>query len=504
MNGKQISKVYCYLIKILRNVQIKRVNSRESKKAFSNINMSRLLIGSSNIYRNYKAAIFSTFKEYAMVRCVDIKSFEAQMAALQPTETEVIISVIENFIETAVTSAEMEKKRTELEQIVVQYFTTIEIAAKKNPGSKFVLVEPIRRPKIGWYEDCLDELKQRHKEGIRSMGVVNVFGVDVICRASQQFEKDGFHLTKNSGAIFVECTLDAAEAVFRSSFVDLSTEPDEEDNRAGDRPAAAEALSVVERLDRLEFSVEERRWNDNLMFARTREELDTATNKTKEDRIIMTGLTSSTPPPHDKAQRSQWIRQVVIDTLKRIKPDFNGKIGFVNQGKNNGREIPMVEVKMGSIEDAANIRRAFAEKRKEGDGKSLGRLYVANSVTLSTRVRIDVMKAIARKLSTGTEAAHVSAFSSRPILHVKNLNDQTTRAYTFIDAVIKYRSALRKGDLDEAYRRAGSAFRGQVEQHFVVLHESGVERVEPSGGNRANKRPREEVQSTSGYKKSKK
>ncbi len=37
-----------------------------------------------------------------MVRCVDIKSFEAQMAALQPTETEVIISVIENFIETAV------------------------------------------------------------------------------------------------------------------------------------------------------------------------------------------------------------------------------------------------------------------------------------------------------------------------------------------------------------------------------------------------------------------
>ena len=436
-----------------------------------------------------------------MVKCVDIKSFEAQMAGLQPTETEIIISVIENFIETAVTSAEMEKKRTELEQIVGQYFKAIETSAKKNPGSKFVLVEPIRRPKIGWYEDCLDELKQRHKEGIRSMGVINVFGVDVICRASQQFEKDGFHLTKNSGAIFIECTLDAAEAVFQSSFVDLSTEPDEDDNSAGDRPA--EALSVVERLDRLEFSVEERRWNDNLMFARTREELDTATNKTKEDRIIMTGLTSSKPAPHDKAQRSQWIRQVVIDTLKKIKPDFDGKIGFVNQGKNNGREIPMVEVKMGSIEEAANIRRAFAEKRKEGDGKSLGRLYVANSVTLSTRVRIDVMKAIARKLSTGTEAAHVSAFSSRPILHVKSLNDQTTRAYTFIDAVIKYRSALRKGDLDEAYRRAGSAFRGQVEQHFVVLHESGVERVEPSGGSRVNKRPRDEVQSTSGYKKPK-
>jgi hypothetical protein len=189
----------------------------------------------------------------------------------------------------------------------------------------------------------------------------------------------------------------------------------------------------------------------------------------------MTGITSATPPPREKVQRSQWIRQIVVDTIKSFKPDFDGKIGFVNQGKNNGREIPMVEVKLGSIEAAAGIRKAFAEKRKEGDGKALGRLYVANSVTLSTRVRIDVMKAIARKLSKGSEAAHVAAFSSRPILHVKSLNpdDPNIRAFTFIDAIIRYGSVLVQADLDEAYRRAGGAFRGQLEQHFVVLQESG-------------------------------
>jgi hypothetical protein len=78
------------------------------------------------------------------------------------------------------------------------------------------------------------------------------------------------------------------------------------------------------------------------------------------------------------------------------------------------------------------------------------------------------MKAIARKISKGSEAAHVAAFSSRPILHVKSigLSDPNIRAFTFIDAIIRYGSVLVQADLDEAYRRAGSAFRGQLEQHF--------------------------------------
>jgi hypothetical protein len=486
--------------------------------------MARVLIGSSNIYRNYRALAFPRYKEYSMVRCVDIESFKAQVGNLEPAETEIVISVVENFIEKAVTSPNQEDRMKELEAVVGTYLKAVEDAARLNPGSKFVLVEPILRPRLNWYNDLHENIKKLHKETIRSMGVVNVFGVDVICRASQNFEVDGIHLDKNSGANFVECTLEAAEAVFRSSMIDLAEDDDDENSEIGDKTKSFRGLSVGQRLDRLEAKIDERRWNDNLMFARTREELDTATNKSKEDRIIMTGLTSSVPPPKDKAQRSQWIRQVVVDTIKRFKPDFDGKIGFVNQGKNNGREIPMVEVKLGSIETASNIRKAFADKRKEGDGKSLGRLYVANSVTLSTRVRIDVMKSIAKKISVGNESAYVAAFSSRPILHVKSLNpdDANIRAFTFIDSIIKYGSIIVRGDLEEAYRRAGASFRGQLEQHFVVLNESGghgtgsrgtgASRPGTSGtsgtsasGSRINpKRPREEEAKKELYKKSKK
>jgi hypothetical protein len=38
---------------------------------------------------------------------------------------------------------------------------------------------------------------------------------------------------------------------------------------------------------------------DNLVFACLREDLDSAANKRKEDKIIITGITSKTPPPND-------------------------------------------------------------------------------------------------------------------------------------------------------------------------------------------------------------
>jgi hypothetical protein len=257
--------------------------------------------------------------------------------------------------------------------------------------------------------------------------------------------------------------------------------------------------------------LEERRWYDNLLFARTREELDTISNKAKEDRIVITGLTSATAPPRDWTPRKEWLRKLVVDTLKKVYPEFNGNLGFINQGKNNGRDIPMVEAKCESVAVAAAIRKSFAEKRK-ADPKVFGRLYIANSVSLSTRVRVDIMKAIAKKLTNKVVSAHVAAYSSRPTLHVKDVGkESSSRAYTFIDSVTQFGGAVVKEDLDEAYRRAGTAFVGQMEQHYVVLRErtSQPPRPEPSKAGsghapkKGSKRSREDEAGTSGESQSK-
>jgi hypothetical protein len=243
-----------------------------------------------------------------------------------------------------------------------------------------------------WYNTALDMIKQTHKEGVTKIGMNNVSRLDVLPVMSQKFEKDGVHLTQAAGRAFVMSILVESEKIFQADFIDLGEEAQSKSNGA----TGEELLLIERRVERLERETRDRRWNNNLLFARTREEMDTAANKLKEDRIVMT---STTHAPMDGEKRKAWIRKVVTDTFKKFKPDFDGKLGFINQGNNNGRDIPMVKVKMDLIEVATSVRKAFAEKRKEDDGKAMGRLYVANSVSLLTRVQIEILKSIAKKVS---------------------------------------------------------------------------------------------------------
>jgi hypothetical protein len=53
---------------------------------------------------------------------------------------------------------------------------------------------------------------------------------------------------------------------------------------------------------------------------------------------------------------------------------------------------------------------------------------------------------------------------------------------TFSGALIGFGSGLGESDLGDAYRRAGVAFRGQLQQNVVVLNKAGAdneERVAP-------------------------
>ena len=86
---------------------------------------------------------------------------------------------------------------------------------------------------------------------------------------------------------------------------------------------------------------------------------------------------------------------------------------------------------------------------------------------------MDILKAIARQFSDPQkETMYVSAYTSRPVLHIKKGADQRPFAMTFADAIKKFGSEVSQDGLGEAYKRAGRAFHGQLEQHFVVLKDN--------------------------------
>ena len=79
---------------------------------------------------------------------------------------------------------------------------------------------------------------------------------------------------------------------------------------------------------------------------------------------------------------------------------------------------------------------------------------MSNSVTLGTRVRIEILKAMAKCLGSNSETMYVSAFSSRPLLHVRPKETGSRQlAFTFADAITRYGKQIRQSDLGEAYRR---------------------------------------------------
>jgi hypothetical protein len=140
----------------------------------------------------------------------------------------------------------------------------------------------------------------------------------------------------------------------------------------------------------------------------------------------------------------------------------------------------MAEVKMESKDVAHGIRQKFAEKRA---GEDYGKVFIVNSVSLGTRVRIDILKAIAKKYSDEKLDFHIAAFSSRPVLQIREKGlEKKPMVLTFIDTVSRYGRDMVEGDLVEPYRRAGRSFQGQLQQNFVVLRDRGSNPIAAEGG----------------------
>ena len=132
----------------------------------------------------------------------------------------------------------------------------------------------------------------------------------------------------------------------------------------------------------------------------------------------------------------------------------------------------MWEIKFREREDALKLRKEFGKLRKEK--KYDGGRFIANCMTLGTRVRLKILKSIAWKCSSLSEDMYVHGFTSRLVLQVIPKNGGTHLALTFVDVVVRYGSRVKEADLVLAYKRVGTSFDGEMRQNFVVLTDKGV------------------------------
>ena len=461
----------------------------------------RIIIGSSNVANFYKKHDFPDYPDYQMIKSTRIGTFKAQMLKIDENNKLVVISVIENFLADAARKGEEEDPENYeahfdeiLAAAIEEFVDIVKETATRLPESTFLIVKPILRPALNWYDLNFEEICADLKEKLAKTKCNNISEIESLSRASQNFAPDEVHLTTESGRLFVDCIISTAEAHYNAGpMIDLAEEEDEEmetnqsTSTSTNRAATAlrkvsfksirdlnpqELTSRIEAVEsglmKLEAEFKLKAWKDSLMTAKLREDIDFMTNVRNEDRIVLTGLTATTPPPQKQEEKVAWIRNIVKEFIKTLDPESSEKINFVKQGRSKDKDIPMAEVRFETKEIASALRRKFVEMRKAGH--DFGRVYMANCVTLATRVRVDILKSIVKQF-TGKDdlEMYVAAYTSRPVLKIKNVKTQNISVHTFTDALLRYGKKLDLNNIDDAYRRAGRAFTGNMEQNFVVL-----------------------------------
>ena len=448
--------------------------------------MTTIVIGSSNLKRFHPLLDEKLRKSISMQKCTTMDTFRVRMSELDEDDRGIIISVIENFVCEMVGETKEEKEiEARVMKALEEFMEVLKETATKLKNSKFVVVEPMKRPGVKWYNDKIMEFTEAYVNKVKSLGLLNVKLISWADLPVQTFDSNGVHLVPAAGERFFVAVMAYAEHFFGIESIDLSVEamdetpggPVAEPTQSTSNEANNGGQTVEERIENIIQDTKKRRHFDSMVTARIREEMDQLINVKKEHKIIVTGLESGTVMPLDRVEKQKWIDDLVGAALDYLVKDSSKGIAFIMPGRKIEKGVPtMFEIRMKDRDLAVKVRKAFSacmRDKAQMQADHYGRLFVANSVTLATRVRSDILKVIAKKCSNDREDFFVIGFTSRPVLTVKRKDGSGQFALTYADAVAKFGAGLSRGELQVAYGRAGESFAGQLQQNFIVLHDKG-------------------------------
>jgi len=465
--------------------------------------MSNILYGSSNVYRNFTRATDSrrfSGLDLQLVRCTKKTVFDSHLAGLQSARL-IVTSVLENFItDVCIGVPDGELQLFAHQQLTAHVETLLDFVTRVS-DVVVLICPPMYRSEPSWFGPYLpDFLGFLASEVSRINHQRIILGSPFVVLPSL-LEKDGIHLTPAGGDKLLshidsqlQSAIAEAHPVNSAAHVPMdTTSPVRPTVILDSFEAVSESITELSRRTAEFESLARRRFRaDDYVFARLKEEADAELNKSKEDRVVISGLS---PPPlslSNHSDKKKHYLEVVsrLVTLACASTDPVPKVldVYVNLRKDQGQ--PLIEARFDSVSGASSFRREGVQLAKAEHSEFLP-LFFANAVTQATRVRIEILKALAKKLSSTSETAFVQGFISRPVLQyrvkegARSTAEGTGRGYNFVDAVARFGAKLTASDLSTAYVRAGNTFLGAMSQYFVVLKDDLVSGSRQPSVNRA-------------------
>jgi hypothetical protein len=466
--------------------------------------MSNIFYGSSNVYRNFERALSSglfSSRNLQLVKCTKKAVFDSHLATLTAPDL-VISSVLENFINDACTGVSDDAVCLFAHQQLTAHVESLHDFVTRSPRTNVVICSPMFRSVPAWFGPYLSDFHTFLNTEISRLGSSRIGVCPPFVVSPSLLEPDGIHLSPAGGDRFlahvdaqlssmlieVPPTSDAAETVSVAVDGDRLSQILDVVNRnsaqlsnisavRNDVASLSRATSAFEAFARRRFK------DDDLIFARFKEESDAELNRTRENRVVISGLSSPPASIFSHSDKRTFyiglVSRLVSISCASVDPLPKVEDVHINLRKDQGQ--PLVEARFDTVASAQAFRREGVKLAK-AEHSEFSSLFIANCVTQSTRVRIEILKALSLKLTTEAELAYVQGFVSRPMFQFRSqegfqsIAEGVGRGYTFVDAMAKFGHLLEHSDLSTAYVRAGSTFIGAMSQYFVVLQDQHAQR----------------------------
>ncbi len=255
---------------------------------------------------------------------------------------------------------------------------------------------------------------------------------------------------------------------------------DRSDNKAKFTRVETKVDDIVEVMKEVRDRVEELETKDedeDLLTAEMREDIDGLENENLKSIVIVRKLPAANTVPKDK----KVLKTYILGTAKALVADVLGdeaasEIKFaatlyatVDPTKKDNRKGLIPPFKIGfKTKDLGVKFRETAVKLAKEEGHHLATTYFTHCQSSATRIRVQLMWAVADAIKTKTREVWVNQVSCKPTLQIKE-GGKIVKSLGYIKAMADYGNKIPKKNLDDLTKTAKKFFAGKLEKTFIVL-----------------------------------
>ena len=423
------------------------------------------VIGDSNI-RNHvnKNSIRAnpSLKDAQVLSCGNFSIFPATLEKVRPKSTVVIVACVSNFLSDAQGPPTVSLR---VDPVLQDFRAALHEVCSAHPDRYYLVSPPMYRTTPIWYREGLPEILNLFSQVLNPDKPPNLHLLSTF--ATPEFEADGVHLTPYSGLEFILHLFDGS-----SELLSRLATPAEELVVKG-----SESTRVLE--DRVMVLEQDHRRLNRVFEDKTAHDAEMAdfhSNERSEDFFVISGLPRISDDLVGKAWQDEAVREVsgvIVKLMGRAMP-----IVYI---KNSTPRYPKAEVtysvQMTSVSDSRAIRKKFGSFFLTGTNKcpkDLKSISISNFVTPETRIRISILKLLARKYRDANKGAKVKVigYQPRPVIKITppaSASDRRILNYNYVEAVKKLPCSFSSAEIDPIIGRINPNLLGKIRSIFIVI-----------------------------------